>query len=45
MAKFERGNLKLTVLRATDEEIAAHESQLADIDKASGGSLWRQLTS
>ena len=45
VAKFERGNLKLTVLRATEEEIAAHESQLADIDKASGGSLWRQLTS
>lgn len=42
-AKFERGNLKLTVLRASDEEIAAHESQLADIDKASGGSVWRRL--
>lgn len=44
VVKFERGNLKLTVLRATDDELAAHESQLADIDKASGGSIWRQLT-
>jgi DNA polymerase-3 subunit epsilon len=43
VAKFERGNLKLSVLRATDEEVAAHESQLADIDKASGGSVWRSL--
>ncbi len=41
-AKFERGNLKLTVLRASDEEVAAHESQLADIDKASGGSVWHR---
>jgi hypothetical protein len=31
------------VLRASDEESAAHESQLADIDKASGGSVWRGL--
>lgn len=43
VAKFERGALKLTVLRASDEEIATHESQLADIDKASGGSVWRGL--
>jgi hypothetical protein len=45
VAKFERGNLKLAILRASDEEIAAHESQLADIDKASGGSVWRRLAS
>jgi DNA polymerase-3 subunit epsilon len=44
-SRFERGNLKLTVLRASDEEVAAHESQLADIDKASGGSVWRRLAS
>ena len=43
VAKFERGALKLMVLRASDEESAAHESQLADIDKASGGSVWRGL--
>ena len=45
VAKFERGNLTLAILRASDEEIAAHESQLADIDKASGGSVWRRLAS
>jgi DNA polymerase III subunit epsilon len=38
---FKRGELKLTVVRATAEEIAAHEAQLGDIDKASGGALWR----
>lgn len=38
----ERGNLELIVLRASEEELAAHEQQLADIDKASGGKcLWR----
>ena len=37
---------KLTVLRATDEEAAAHEKILDAIDKAAktqGGSLWRRL--
>jgi DNA polymerase-3 subunit epsilon len=35
--------LALPVLRATDEEQAAHEAMLADLDKASGGkTLWRQ---
>lgn len=37
---------KLTVLRATDEEAAAHEKILDAIDKAAkerGGSLWRTL--
>ncbi|MGI1678122.1 MAG: DNA polymerase III subunit epsilon [Cellvibrionaceae bacterium] len=34
----------LTVVMATDEEIAAHEEKLNAVDKASGGqSLWRQL--
>lgn len=40
---FERGDLKISVLRASAEELAAHEAQLADIDKASGGSVWRRL--
>lgn len=39
---FSRGELKLVVLRASPEEIAAHEAQLVDIDKASGGALWRR---
>ena len=37
---------KLTVLRATDDEAAAHEKILDAIDKAAkekGGSLWRRL--
>ena len=37
---------KLTVLRATDDEAAAHEKILDAIDKAAkerGGSLWRKL--
>ncbi len=42
-ASFERGSLKIAVLRASAEELAAHEAQLADIDKASGGSVWRRL--
>jgi len=42
-ATFERGELRLAVLRANAEELAAHESQLADIDKASGGALWRRI--
>ena len=38
---------KLTVLRATGEEVAAHEKILDAIDntaKTQGGSLWRKLT-
>ena len=38
---------KLTVLRATDEELKAHDIILDAIDKAAknqGGSLWRKLT-
>ncbi len=35
--------LALPVLRASDEERAAHEAMLAELDKASGGkTLWRQ---
>ncbi len=41
-AGFNRGELKLVVLRASAEEIAAHEAQLIEIDKASGGALWRR---
>ena len=40
---FSREELRLAVLRATPEEIAAHEAQLADIDKASGGALWTAM--
>jgi DNA polymerase III subunit epsilon len=36
--------LDLIVLRATEEELAAHVQTLAEIDKASGGAcLWKQL--
>lgn len=42
VAGFERGSLKFVVPRATAEELAAHEAQLKDIDKASGGALWRR---
>jgi DNA polymerase-3 subunit epsilon len=42
-ASFERGSLRLAVLRAGADELAAHEAQMADIDKASGGSVWRRL--
>ncbi|MCE2999427.1 MAG: DNA polymerase III subunit epsilon [Betaproteobacteria bacterium] len=41
-AAFERGSLELAVVRASNEELAVHEAQLNDIDKASGGSLWRR---
>jgi DNA polymerase-3 subunit epsilon len=38
--------LELPVLRASDEELAAHEAVLADIDKASGGkAVWKALAS
>ncbi len=39
---FDRSSLKLVVVRATAEELAVHEAQLAEIDKASGGTLWRR---
>ena len=41
---FKRGELKLTVVRASAEEIAAHEAQLGDIDKASGGAVWKTMS-
>jgi len=42
--KISRANLELIVVRASDEELAAHVGQLEDIDKASGGAcLWRQI--
>lgn len=45
VAGFNREGLKLTVLRATAEEIALHEAQLKDIDKVSGGAVWPRLMS
>ena len=37
-----RGKVEIIVRRASEEELAAHEQQLADIDKASGGKcLWK----
>ena len=40
----ERGKVAIMVLRASDEELAAHAQQLADIDKASGGKcLWKNV--
>ena len=43
-ARAALGELTLIVLPATDEEIAAHAQQLADIDKASRGKcLWKKL--
>ena len=44
-ATIKRGELKLQMPRASAVEIAAHEAQLADIDKASGGALWRRTLS
>lgn len=44
-ATIKRGELKLNVVRASSTEVAAHETQLADIDKASGGALWRRVPS
>jgi DNA polymerase-3 subunit epsilon len=44
LAPADFSGLVLPVLRATDEELAAHQSLLADLDKASGGKTrWRAL--
>lgn len=44
MAQFTASELDLVVLRASDEELAAHLQALTDIDKASGGAcLWKRL--
>lgn len=43
-AVIKRGELKLNVVHASSGEIAAHEAQLVDIDKASGGALWRRAS-
>ena len=32
----------LAVIRASDEELQAHQSRLDAIDKASGGAIWRR---
>jgi DNA polymerase-3 subunit epsilon len=43
-AEVATGKLNLIVVAATQEELAAHEQQLAAIDKASkGATLWRRL--
>jgi len=40
----ERGKVEIIVLRASDEELAAHDQQMAEIDKASGGKcLWKAV--
>ena len=40
----ERGTVEILVLRASAEELAAHELQVAEIDKASGGKcLWKSV--
>lgn len=42
--KISRASLELIVVRAGDEELAAHANQLEDIEKASGGScVWKRL--
>jgi DNA polymerase-3 subunit epsilon len=35
--RWERGGGRLVVVRASEEELAAHRRRLADVDKASGG--------
>lgn len=43
---FDLSQFQLPLLEASEQEIAAHESLLADLDKASKGkTIWRQLTS
>ncbi|MEK6593308.1 MAG: DNA polymerase III subunit epsilon [Pseudomonadota bacterium] len=42
--KISRAQLRLVVTRATGEETAAHENQLAEIDKASNGKcVWKLI--
>jgi hypothetical protein len=39
-----QGTLDLIVVRATPEELVAHDRHLAEIDKASAGAcLWKRL--
>jgi DNA polymerase-3 subunit epsilon len=43
-AEVMTAGLDLVVLRATEEELAVHQRQLEEIDKASGGAcVWKQL--
>ncbi len=45
-SRFIAGDVELTVISASAEELAAHERQLAAIDKASKGAcVWRKLES
>jgi len=44
VAAIDLASFDLPVLLADEDELAAHEKQLADLDKASGGkTAWRQL--
>ena len=43
-AEAANGKLELVVVRATEEELAAHARQLEEIDRANGGAcLWKRL--
>jgi len=43
-AEATHGKLDLVVVRATEEELAAHAKQLEEIEKASGGAcIWKRL--
>jgi DNA polymerase-3 subunit epsilon len=43
-AAIDMQSLKLTVIHASEQELAAHEEVLAQIDKASNGqTLWRSV--
>jgi len=41
--RIERAKSKLCVISATAEELASHEQMLDNIDKKSGGAIWRKL--
>lgn len=44
--RISRASRRLRVVMATDDELALHQKQLAEIDKSSGGNcLWQQLPS
>ncbi|NNF15942.1 MAG: DNA polymerase III subunit epsilon, partial [Gammaproteobacteria bacterium] len=44
-ARIERAGLELTVIRCTDDELAAHEDRLSQLDAAcEQGSVWRRLS-
>lgn len=44
MRRVDRDGVTLAVVRASDDELNAHEARLAEIDKAAGGAaVWRRL--